>query len=124
MAISLDSLKVGMLVRISPPVGKTVTTWSRADKRENIGDLNDGEVYKVHKIDYALGMVELELVGDDTWPDSLHPLSWAGVWVEARFLSVPGITPLPVPVPVPEDGTIKALAAKVGQVLLDWSKIK
>lgn len=123
--MDIGKLTVGTVIEIAPNIGDTVTAWSRADRKENIGHLNRGEEYKVHKLNGELGMVELEEY-QISWPSSLHPVSWGGVWVDVRFVELPGTVPVPVPVPtpipVPTPGSLKSLATKLGQALLDWSK--
>jgi len=95
----MDILKivVGELIKIAPDQGDTVTAYSRAEKNENIGKLNKGELYQVHKINVGKGMIELE---PTTWPASLHPVAWGGVWIDARFVE-PENYPVPEPEPEP-----------------------
>ena len=122
--MDINLLNPGDIIYIAPTVGTTTTAWSRATKNENIGDLNEGESYKVVNTNPPLNMVKLE-IHLTPWPSSLHPLAWGGVYVDARFVSLtdPNIDPDPDPEPIPaSDGSLKSLANKLGHALIEWSE--
>ncbi len=86
--MDINQIKVGDVVEIEPP---TTTAWSRKEKTENIGYLSQGEQYQVHKIYPDSGLIELVKPAKG-WPSTLHPVSWGGVVIGARFVKVPGET--------------------------------
>ena len=103
------------------PEDDTLTV--RRDKHDGdwLGRLTRGFVCKAVE-EYVLGdkrfyRLEKYVTG---WPST----TWNGleVWANAAYLPeyVPG-DPTPDPVPV-GDGSLKSLAAKIGQALLDWSE--
>ncbi len=91
--MNIMELKVGDVVEIEPT---QTTAWDRPGKTQNIGRLNKGEQYRVHKVHIESGLIELDMPGTG-WPATLHPVASGGVWIDARFVKLPG-APRPEPV--------------------------
>jgi hypothetical protein len=84
--MDINKIVMNAIIEIEPP---QTTAWSRPSKAENIGKLNQGEKYKVHKIHLDSGLIELDMPASG-WPATLHPVASGGVWVDARFVKLPG----------------------------------
>jgi len=117
--MDINLLNSGDIIFIAPTVGTTTTAWSRATKADNIGKLNKGESYKVVNTNPELGMVKLER-HLTPWPPSLRPLTYGGVYVDARFVSLtdPNADPAPDPDPVPVgDDWAKQIVRGFGRII-------
>lgn len=107
--MDINQIPLGAIIEIEPA---QTTAWSRPSKAENIGDLNYGEQYRVHKVHLESGLIELDKPAAG-WPATLHPVSYGGVWIDARFVKLPGaVEPQPV-----GDDWAKRIVRGLGRVI-------
>lgn len=103
------------------PADDTLTV--RRDKHDGdwLGRLPRGFICKAVE-EYVLGDKRFYRLEKHVtaWPSA----TWNGleVWANAAYLPEYNPAPVPDPTPAPGDGSLKSLAAKIGQALLDWSE--
>ena len=111
-------MDINKLVIVTPNVGgDTLTARETHDEHSNQwpAKLQRGKVYRA--VELYVGMYRLQPV--DPFPFTVP--AGKSVWADSDYLPEYVGDPDPAPVPV-GDGSLKSLAAKIGQALIEWSE--
>ncbi len=118
---------IDLLVKVTPNKADPLQRLTvRRDKHdgEHLGWLPAGFVARAVKSRVIGTVTHYQIVVHQTpWPAEWRDeANTTTVWANAAYLPEYNPAPVPDPTPAPGDGSLKSLAAKIGQALLDWSE--